>query len=155
MAYVQRANAGADLDDWCRREKQITDGRCVFFGGVHSHVTRQLLFGVYSRSRRGARTRLDDLQRLVDRVRWLQAMDLRALQENVLAAPLPHGATKLLNSVMVTVEYGDRSPDDFRRADVWPGVVFGKGGAADFRPISQGWLRDITRAWLGQSQSPG
>jgi hypothetical protein len=60
---------------------------------------------------------------------------------------LPHGATKLLNTVLVTVEYGDRNPEDFRRADVWPGVVFGKGGTADFRPISQGWLREITQAW--------
>ena len=94
----RRANAGADLDDWCRREKQVTDGRRVYFAGVHPHVRRQLLFGVYNRSRRGARTRLDDLQRLVDRVRWLQATDLNCLRDNDLAAPLPHGATKLLNS---------------------------------------------------------
>jgi integrase len=143
----RRANAGANLDDWCRRQKQVTDGRRVYFAGVHPHVTRQILFGVYNRSRRGARTRLDDLQRLVDRVRWLQAMDLNSLRDHDLAAPLPHGATKLLNTILVTVEYGDRSPEDFRRADVWPGVVFGKTGMADFRPVSQGWLREITQAW--------
>ena len=30
---------------------------------------------------------------------------------------------------------------------MWPGVVFGKTGIADFRAISQGWLREITQAW--------
>ena len=48
---------------------------------------------------------------------------------------------------MVTVEYGDQEPEDFRNADVWPGVIFGKTGIADFRDISQGWQRDITQAW--------
>jgi hypothetical protein len=38
-------------------------------------------------------------------------------------------------------------PEDFRRADVWPGVIFGKTGTADFRDISQSWLRDLTQAW--------
>ena len=72
----KQANAGADLDDWSRRTKQVTDGRRVFFGGVHPHVRRQILFGVYNRSRRGSRTRLDHLQRLVDWVRWSQMSDL-------------------------------------------------------------------------------
>ena len=47
----------------------------------------------------------------------------------------------------MTVEYGDQRPEDFRDADVWPGVVFGKTGIADFREISQQWLRDTAQAW--------
>ena len=143
----RRANRGADLEDWCRREKQVTDGRRVHFGGVHPDVRRQILFGVYSRARRGSCTRLDDLQQLVDRVRWLQLTDLKALRGDDLGAPLSRSATQVLNTILVTVEYGDRSPEDFRRADVWPGIVFGKTGMADFRPISQGWLREIAQAW--------
>jgi integrase len=52
-----------------------------------------------------------------------------------------------VKTILVTVEYGDQGPEDFRNADVWPGVIFGKTGIADFRDISQGWLRDITQAW--------
>ena len=143
----RRANTGADLDNWCRREKQVSDGRRVLFAGVHSHVQRQILYGVYNRSRRGSRTRLDYLQRLVDWVRWLQVTDLMSVRDAELPNPWPRPCDQILNTVLVTVEYGDRGPEDFRRADVWPGVIFGKTGTADFRDISQGWLRDITQAW--------
>jgi integrase len=61
--------------------------------------------------------------------------------------PLPRGATQILSTILATIEYGDQGPDDFRYSDVWPGVVFGKIGNADFRQISQVWLRDITQAW--------
>ena len=106
----RRANTGADLDDWCRREKQVSDGRRVLFAGVHSHVRRQILYGVYNRSRRGSRTRLDYLQRLVDWVRWLQVTDLLSVRDAELPNPWPRPCDQILNTVLVTVEYGDQGP---------------------------------------------
>lgn len=143
----KQAKAGADLDEWSRRAKQVTDGRRVFFGGVHPNVRRQILFGVYNRSRRGSRTRLDHLQRLVDWVRSSNMSDLMFARHTQLPSPWPRGADQILKTILTTVEYGDQRPEDFRAADVWPGVVFGKTGIADFREISQVWLRDVTQAW--------
>ena len=80
-------------------------------------------------------------------MRWLQVTDLMSVRDAELPNPWPRPCDQILNTVLVTVEYGDRGPEDFRRADVWPGVIFGKTGTADFRDISQGWLRDITQAW--------
>ena len=93
----------------------MSDGRRVLFAGVHSHVQRQILYGVYNRSRRGSRTRLDYLQRLVDWVRWLQVTDLMSVRDAELPNPWPRPCDQILNTVLVTVEYGDRGPEDFRR----------------------------------------
>jgi integrase len=144
---VRRANPRASLDDWCRTEKPVADSRRVAFAGIHPHVVRQILFGVFARSRRGSRTRLDHLQRLVDWVRYLQPTDLRSVRGAELPKTWTRTSNHILNTILVTVEYGDLTPEDFRHADVWPGVVFGKTGQVNFRDISQGWLRDITQAW--------
>ena len=91
-------------------------------------MQRQILYGVYNRSRRGSRTRLDYLQRLVDWVRWLQVSDLMSVRDAELPNPWPRPCDQILNTLLVTVEYGDQGPEDFRNADVWPGVIFGKTG---------------------------
>ena len=78
---------------------------------------------------------------------WLQTTDLLAVRDAELPNPWPRPCDQILKTILVTVEYGDQEPEDFRNADVWPGVIFGKTGIADFRDISQGWLRDITQAW--------
>ena len=141
------AKPGADLDAWCQRENQVSDSRRVCFGGLHPCVVRQVLFGVFDRSRRGSRTRLDYLQRLVDWLRSSQATDLRSLRDAELPRNWLKGTHQILNTIMATAEYGTLTPEDLRNADVWPGVVFGKTGITDFREISQWWLRDITQAW--------
>ena len=73
--------------------------------------------------------------------------DLLLSSHTQLPSPWPRGADQILKTILMTVEYGDQRPEDFRDADVWPGVVFGKTGIADFREISQQWLRDIAQAW--------
>jgi len=110
-------------------------------------VVRQVLFGVFDRSRRGSRTRLDYLQSLVDWLRSSQATDLRSVRDTELPGNWLRGTHQILNSLMATTEYGNLTPEDLHHADVWPGVVFGKTGVTDFREISQWWLRDITQAW--------
>lgn len=149
----ERTIADADLDDWCRRAKQVTDGRRAVLAGVNPHVRMQILYGVYSRSRRGSRTRLDHLQRVVDWVRWLQVTDLLDVRNAQVPNPWPRPCEQLLKTILPAVEYGDQRPEDFRHADVWPGVVFGKTGNADFRGISQAWLREITQAWCWDNLS--
>ena len=106
----RRANPGMELGEWCRREKQVTDGGRVLFAGVHHHVRRQVLYGVYNRSRRNSRTRLDYLQRIVDWLRWLQTTDLLAVRDAELPDPWPRPCDQILKTILVTVEYGDRSP---------------------------------------------
>ena len=110
-------------------------------------MVRQVLSGVFDRSRRGSRTRLDYLQSLVDWLRSSQATDLRSVRDTELPGNWLRGTHQILNSLMATTEYGNLTPEDLRNADVWPGVVFGKTGVTDFREISQWWLRDITQAW--------
>jgi integrase len=144
---VRRASPGTSLDDWCRTEKPVADSRRVAFAALHPHVVRQILFGVFARSRRGSRTRLDQLQRLVDWVRYLQPTDLRDVRGAELPTTWTRTSNHILNTILLTVEYGDRTPEDFRHTDVWPGVVFAKTGQVDFRDISQLWLHDITQAW--------
>ena len=87
------------------------------------------------------------LQRVVDYLRQFEPTDLNLLHDIEIPPKWPKACRPLLNIVMLTTRYGDRSPEHFKHADVWPGYVFGRGSKLDFRGISQHWLREITQSW--------
>jgi hypothetical protein len=53
----------------------VSDSRCVVLAGLAPLVARQILFGVFNRSRRGSHTRLEALQRVVDFLRHFEPTD--------------------------------------------------------------------------------
>jgi hypothetical protein len=133
---------------WCRTERPVGDSRCVVLAGVAPVVARQILFGVYSRSRRGSHTRLEALQRVVDFLRQFESSDLNALGDIQIPAKWPKSGRPLLKIILTTARYADSSPGQFKRNGVWPGYVFGRRGSQlDFRTISQAWLRELTQGW--------
>lgn len=144
---TQRNDPHAALEDWSRREKPVRDARLVAFGGLDPRVVRQILFGVFGRSRRGSRTRVGFVQTIVDWARSAQISSLSELSDTDPPAQWSPAIKSLFKTIMITVEYGDLGPDDFRLRDFWPGTVFGKSGCVDFRDISQPWLRAVTRDW--------
>jgi integrase len=135
------------IENWCRTERPVSDSRCVNLAGLPPLVIKQTLFGVFNRSRRDAHTRLEVLQRVVDFLRELQPTDLRLLDTIEIPAKWPMACRPVLNMIMLTARYGDRSPEEFKHADVWPGYVFGRGSKLNFTGISQPWLRSITQSW--------
>ena len=147
--WVRTSGRGgpATIDEWCRAERPVGDSRCVCFAGLPPEVIRQILFGVFNRSRRGAHTRLEILQRVVDFLREHEPTDLKLLDAIETPPKWPPACRAVLNIVMLTARYGDRSPEEFRHADVWPGHVFGRGSKLDFTGVSQPWLRSITQSW--------
>lgn len=145
---IQGEGSSMSFEEYCRRTSQVTDGRIVVFTGLEPRVARQILFGVYTRSRRGSLTRTMHLQQIVDYVRQLEVSDLREVKDQPRPDVWPRSTTQpLLNTILKAVEYGDCTPEDFRHADIWPGAVFGMNSQVDFRGISQPWLRRITQAW--------
>jgi integrase len=110
-------------------------------------VARQILFGIYSRSRRGSQTRLEKLQQVVDFLRQFEPVDLKLLGDVEIPPKWPKACRPLLKTIMLTSRYCDATPEEFKNTNVWPGYVFGRGSKLDFRGISQPWLRGITRAW--------
>ena len=145
--HRRKQRPATTLERWCRSERPVSDTRCVIFAGLAPLVARQVLFGIFNRSRRGSHTRLEALQRVVDFLRQFEPTDLKLLREVKIPPKWPKACRPLLNIIMLTARYGDRSPEQFKHAEVWPGYVFGRGSDLDFRGISQGWLREITQAW--------
>lgn len=139
--------APISLEQWCRTSSPVGDGRRVTFAGLEPHVARQILYGIFIRSRRGSQTRLHSLQRVVEFLRQFEPTDLKLLTDIQMPPKWPKACRALLNQIMGTARYGDCSPEDFRHADVWPGNVFSRGRKLDFRGISQPWLRAITQDW--------
>lgn len=145
---VQREDKPASFEDFCRTTSQITDSRWVVFAGLAPRVIRQILYGVYTRSRRGSQTRTTHLQQVIDYVRAMQVDDLRDVADKPRPDVWPASTVRpLLNSLLKAVQYGDLKPEDFRQAEIWPGAVFGMNSEIDFRRITQPWLRDFTQGW--------
>lgn len=145
---LQQSGQTILFDEFCSTTNQVTDSRVVVFAGLQRRVARQILFGVYTRSRRGSRTRTQHLQQVVDYVRRMQVSDLREVTDTPRPDIWPASTVRpLLNTILKAVEYGDLSPEDFQHADLWPGAVFGLNSQVDFRGITQPWLREITRSW--------
>ncbi|MGL5441426.1 MAG: hypothetical protein ACRDDJ_03030, partial [[Mycobacterium] stephanolepidis] len=145
---VQKYGSTDTFEEFCRTASQVTDSRLVVFTGLKPRVTRQILYGVYTRSRRGSLTRTQQLQQIVDYVRAMQVNDLREVKDKPRPDIWPAGTVRpLLNTVLTAVEYGDLTPEDFRHAEVWPGAVFGKNSQIDFRNLTQPWLQEMAQAW--------
>jgi hypothetical protein len=72
----RQGNSAIDFDHWCRTQSPVSDGRRVIFAGVDPYVTEQILYGIFSRSRRGSHTRMQSLQRVVDFLREFEPTDL-------------------------------------------------------------------------------
>ncbi|MFA4085279.1 site-specific integrase [Mycobacteroides salmoniphilum] len=145
---MQESGTQWSFDDFCRRTHQITDSRYVVFRGLRPRVTRQILYGVYTRSRRGSSTRAQQLQQVIDYIRALEVADLRDAKDEPRPDIWPRSTVRpLLNTILKAVEYGDLTPENFRHAEIWPGAVFGMNSQIDFRPITQSWLRAIVQAW--------
>jgi hypothetical protein len=67
------------FDEWCRTGSPVSDGCRVVFAGLDPHVAKQILYGIFNRSRRGSYTRLQSLQRVVDFVRQFEPTDLNLI----------------------------------------------------------------------------
>jgi hypothetical protein len=147
--HHRRRDRATDIESWCRTERPVSDSRCVALAGLAPLVARQILFGMFNRSRRGSHTRLEALQRVVDFLRQMEPIDLKLLDEIEIPPKWPRPCRPLLKIIMLTARHADSSPEQFRHNDVWPGYVFGRGSKLDFRSISQAWLREMTqgRCW--------
>jgi hypothetical protein len=69
------------MEEWYRTASPVGDGRRVTFAGLDPHVARQILYGIFNRSRRGSHTRLHSLQRVVDFLRQFEPTDLKLLTD--------------------------------------------------------------------------
>lgn len=145
---ARRQQHRISFEEFCRTTSQVTDSRLVVFTGLDPRVIRQILYGVYTRSRRGSLTRTQHLQQVVDYVRAMQVSDLRDVADKPRPDVWPATSVRpLLNTLLKAVQYGDLAPEDFQHADIWPGAVFGMNSQIDFRGITQPWLREITQGW--------
>lgn len=146
--HQRKTNRLTSIEAWCRTERPVGDSRCVTLAGLTPLVTRQILFGVYNRSRRGSHTRLEALQRVVDFLRHFESSDLKTLGDIQIPPKWPKSGRPLLRIILTTAQYAGSSPEQFRHNDIWPGYVFGRRGSQlDFRTISQTWLRELTQGW--------
>jgi hypothetical protein len=118
------------LEQWCRTAGPIGDGRRVTFAGLEPHVARQILYGIFIRSRRGSHTRLHSLQRVVEFLRQFEPTDLKLLTDVEMPPKWPKACRALLNQVMGTARYGDNSPEDFRHAMCGPATCLAAGASS-------------------------
>jgi integrase len=80
---------------------------------------------------------------------WLrerQVKDLRELDAQDVAGWRVNERT-LVEQLVETSSTAGKSVADFRQADIWPGVFFGKADQVDWGGITIPWMRDITREW--------
>lgn len=108
--HQRKANRLTSIEVWCRTERPVGDSRCVALAGLTPLVTRQILFGVFNRSRRGSHTRLEALQRVVDFLRPFESSDLKTLGDIQIPTKWPKSGRPLLKIILTTAQYADSSP---------------------------------------------
>lgn len=135
----------AAFQRWTAAEASIRDTRRTVMRGLHPVVIEQILFGVFTRARRGVQTRQDYLQDLVDFIRSKHVGDLRDIDVNERA--WDPNRRNILTQLVGTIEAAHYTIEDFQHADRWPGAAFGKPDQVDFSLVSVPWLRDAVRAW--------
>jgi integrase len=138
--------ADPDLDEgyWQLGEPAVAEGGQVSLCGLPPLVVVQVLFGIWQRTRGGAKTTGTDLRAACRALRCQQVSSI----EQCAAGEVPgKPARSLLNALARHVRRALADPASEQVKDVWDLAVFGHPGRLSFTGIAQEWLRQAAKRW--------
>ncbi|HZD15676.1 MAG TPA: hypothetical protein VE196_11260, partial [Pseudonocardiaceae bacterium] len=145
----QREQPTATLETWLARADPINIDHFVILKGLPKQVRLELLVGLQARTDEGLKTKLTSMRALVANLRAQQVGGLDELDPQLITR-IQHDVTALLRGLCRGVGRSLATPETERHHDVWDLAVFGLRGRLDFTPISQPWLREVTKHWAEQ-----
>jgi integrase len=139
------AAPGTDQRRWELTEPAVSEGGQVSLRGLAPLVVVQVLFGIWQRTRGGAKITDVSLRGVCDTLRRQQSASIADCPAAAVRAGRP--ARALLAALARHVRHGLADPAAEQDSDVWDLAVFGHHGRLSFTGISQPWLARAAKAW--------
>lgn len=140
---ARHADPGLDERWFQRTASAIAEHNLVSLRGLGQRVVLEFVYGLQQRCAVGSKTRLHAVRPLLDRARLLQVESLRELPGEGMSVP----ARALRAELVKIIDRFETDPEIERVKDRWNLAAFGRAGSVQFGEISQGWLREATKAW--------
>jgi integrase len=136
-----------DMARWQLTDDQVAEGGQVSLRGLPPLVVVQVLFGIWQRTRSGAK--ITDVA-LRGACRALSCQQVTSIGECDIAAVPSKPTRSLLGALVRHVRRALSDPGTEHGKDVWDLGVFGHPGRLSFTGISQSWLREAAKHWAAQ-----
>src|SRR5260370_30856358 len=131
---------------WQAREPAVAEPGLVSLRGLPPLVVAEVLYGVWQRTRGGAKITDVDLRAVCDALRRHQVTGICQCQ----AGHVPSRPVRsLLNALARHVRRALADPGSEHAKDVSDLAVFGHRGNLSFLPVTQPWLRQAAQRWAG------
>ncbi|MEV6849374.1 site-specific integrase [Actinoplanes sp. NPDC051411] len=141
-------HADPDLEEkeWLRMAPPIAVSTTAALTGLPRLVQIELLYALQERSKRGTKTPLHTLRKVLTVVRESKTTSLLDLE-----VPPTRGNANYHKTVLAemrsTLAMALTTPAEEVKKDHWNLRVLGYHGTIDFRPITQQWLREGAKHW--------
>ena len=145
LRHARRDDPAFDELRWRRTEPAVSLGGQVSLRGVDSLVVAQVLYGLSQRCLIDrVQTKEADLRAVIDNLRRQQ---VSSLDEYVIPEQRNLGFVGLAHSLAAYARRALATPESEVAGDDWDLRVFGHTGTLSFGPISQLWLRQLSKSW--------
>ena len=138
---------GLDARQWQLGEPAVTEGGQVSLRGLPPLVVVQVLFGVWQRTRGGAKITDVDLRAAC---RALGRQQISSIEECDVSHVPGKPVRSLLNAFVRHVRQALASPASEQSRDIWDLAIFGHPGRLSFTGIAQPWLRQAAKRWAAE-----
>jgi len=140
---------GPDLDagQWQRTEPAVAEDGQVSLCGLPPLVVVQVLYGIWQRTRGGAKITGTDLRVTCH---TLGRQQVTSIEECDIGRVPGKPIRSLLNAFVRHVRRALADPASEQAKDVWDLAVFGHPGRLSFTGISQSWLREAAKHWAAE-----
>ena len=139
------AAPGTGQRHWELTEPAVSESGQVSLRGLAPLVAVQVLFGIWQRTRSGAKITDVNLRGVCDTLRRRQSASIADCPPAAVSAGRP--ARALLAALARHVRRGLADPAAEQDSDVWDLAIFGHQGRLSFTGISQPWLARSAKAW--------
>jgi integrase len=144
---ITRTDPGRDQARWQLTDDPVAEGGQVSLRGLPPLVVVQVLFGIWQRTRSGAK--ITDVA-LRGACRALCCQQVASIEECDIAAVPSKPTRSLLSALVRHVRRALSDPGSEQAKDVWDLAVFGHAGRLSFTGISQSWLREAAKGWAAE-----
>jgi integrase len=143
------ASADPELEPgfWQSQQPAVAEPGQVSLRGLPPLVVAEVLFGIWQRTRGGAKITDVDLRGACDALRRQQVTTIS--QCDIASVP-SRPVRSLLNAMTRHVRRALADPGSEHAKDVWDLAVFGHPGNLSFLPVTQPWLREAAKRWASE-----
>ena len=141
---VTSTDPDRDMARWQLTDGEVTEGGQVSLRGLPPLVVVQVLFGIWQRTRSGAK--ITDVA-LRGACRALSCQQVTSIESCDIAVVPSKPTRSLLGALVRHVRRALSDPGSEHGKDVWDLGVFGHAGRLSFTGISQSWLREAAKDW--------